>query len=86
MEVVTTTLTDLRTNTKKYFDAVVEENKTIIIPRNKKGVVIISLDEYNSIMETEHLLSSKKNAERLINSLRQAEKGNLLNKKPSSTS
>lgn len=36
---------------------------------------MISLDEYNSIMETMHLLSSKKNADRLYESMQQVKSG-----------
>jgi len=36
---------------------------------------MISLDEYNSIMETLHLLSSKKNAKRLFESIEQMKTG-----------
>ena len=55
--------TEFRTALKKYLDRVEENNETLIIKRGTgKGTVLISLDEYNSIMETVHLLSSKSNA------------------------
>jgi len=42
----------------------------------KKGAVLISLEEYNSIMETLHILSSKKNATRLFESIEQMKSEN----------
>jgi len=57
-------------------DEVEENNETLIIKRKTgKGTVIISLDEYNSIMETVHLLSSKTNADRLFESIQQMKDG-----------
>jgi antitoxin YefM len=57
---------EFRERLKKYLDDVEDNNETLIIKRKRrKGAVMISLDEYNSIMETLHLLSSKSNAERL---------------------
>ena len=47
--------------------------------KSGKGTVMISLDEYNSIMETVHLLSSKANADRLYESIRQMKKGETVN-------
>jgi antitoxin YefM len=64
--------TELRNDLKKYLDEVEENHETLIIKRGSgKGSVMISLDEYNSIMETVHLLSSRKNADRLFESIRQ---------------
>ena len=55
----TANYTDLRANLKGYIDAVVDDCDTVIINRgNGKGVVMISLDEYNSIKETEYIMSS----------------------------
>ena len=64
--------TEFRTKLKNFLDAVEANNETLIIKRGSgKGTVMISLDEYNSIMETVHLLSSKTNADRLYESIRQ---------------
>jgi antitoxin YefM len=63
---------EFRTNLKNYLDEVEDNNETLIVKRKTgKGTVMISLDEYNSIMETVHLLSSKANADRLRESIAQ---------------
>ncbi len=68
--------TEFRTKLKKFLDTVEENNETLIIKRKTgKGTVLISLDEYNSIMETVHLLSSKANADRLYESIKQMKDG-----------
>ena len=68
--------TEFRTELKEFLDSVEDNNETLIIKRKSgKGTVLISLDEYNSIMETLHLLSSKKNADRLYESIQQMKSG-----------
>jgi antitoxin YefM len=68
--------TEFRTGLKKYLDDIEENNETLIIKRNSgKGTVLISLEEYNSMMETMHLLSSKANADRLYESIQQMKDG-----------
>lgn len=68
--------TEFRTKLKKFLDRVEDNNETLIIKRSTgKGTVVISLDEYNSIMETMHLLSSKRNADRLYESINQMKEG-----------
>jgi antitoxin YefM len=67
---------EFRNELKNYLDNVEFNNETLIIKRGSgKGTVLISLDEYNSIMETLHLFSSKKNAKRLFESIEQMKTG-----------
>lgn len=71
--------TEFRKELKDYLDTVEENNETLIIKRGSgKGAVLISLEEYNSIMETLHLLSSRKNAGWLFESMDQAKNGQAL--------
>lgn len=73
--------TEFRTNLKEYLDDVEINNETLIIKRGSgHGAVLISLDEYNSIIETVHLLSSKANADRLYESIQQMKSGKSLHK------
>jgi len=68
---------EFRTDLKKFLDNVEFNNETLVIKRGKgNGTVMISLDEYNSLMETVHLLSSKANADRLYESMKQMKDGN----------
>jgi len=67
---------EFRTSLKRYLDDVEDNNDTLIIKRGTgKGTVLISLEEYNSMTETIHLLSSKANADRLYESIRQIKDG-----------
>ena len=72
---------EFREDLKKYLDNVEFNNETLIIKRGKgKGTVVISLEEYNSLMETVHLLSSKANADRLYESIEQMKDGKTVSK------
>ena len=73
--------TEFRTELKKFLDDVENNHETLVIKRKSgKGTVMISLDEYNSIMETVHLLSSKANADRLYESIQQMRDGDTVKK------
>jgi len=73
--------TEFRTKLKQYLDDVEMNNETIIIKRGTgNGSVLISLDEFNSILETVHLLSSKANSDRLYESIRQIKSGKTFRK------
>lgn len=68
--------TDARQNLKDIMDRVVEDMTQIVVTRQKsEPVVVVSLAEWNSISETLHLLSSPKNAERLLSAIRELESG-----------
>jgi antitoxin YefM len=74
--------TEFRTKLKQYLDEVENNNQTLIIKRGSgNGAVLISLDEFNSILETVHLLGSKNNADRLYESIKQMKSGKKLVKK-----
>ena len=74
--------TEFRTKLTQYLDEVENNNETLIIKRGSgNGAVLISLDEFNSILETVHLLSSKNNADRLYESIKQMKSGKKLVKK-----
>lgn len=63
---------EFRLNLKKYLDEVEESHEVLIIKRGKgKGSVLISLEEYNALMETMHLLSTPANAHHLRKSLKE---------------
>ncbi|MEX2444154.1 MAG: type II toxin-antitoxin system prevent-host-death family antitoxin [Alkalispirochaeta sp.] len=67
---------DLRRNLKTYLDRVYDDHETIIIARkDNENVVMVSIDEYNSLVETAHLLSTEANAGHLAESIRQAREG-----------
>lgn len=73
---LTTTISDFRKDIKRYLDSVTENFETLIINRGKdKGVVILSLDEYNSLTSTQHELSSKINEQRLDSAIKKLESG-----------
>ncbi|QEK53135.1 type II toxin-antitoxin system prevent-host-death family antitoxin [Pedobacter aquae] len=71
---LTTTISDFRKDIKNYFDKVSKNFETLIINRGKdNGVVIMSLDEYNSLLATKHELSSRINEKRLDNAIEKIE-------------
>ena len=73
---LTATISDFRKDIKRYLDRVTENFETLIINRGKdSGVVIISLDEYNSMTATQHELSSKANEQRLDSAIEKYSKG-----------
>jgi len=70
------TYTDLRQNLNACMDKVVQNHDTLIITRkNKVNVVLISADEYSSLIETHYLLSNPANAEHLRKSIAQHKMG-----------
>lgn len=55
----TANFTDLRNNLKGFLDGVINNSEPLIVHRSgSESVVVISLDEYNSIKETEYIMKS----------------------------
>ena len=76
-----TTYTNLKQNLKTYLDNVVINNEPLIITRkNNDDVVLISVNEYNSLVETNYLLSNEANAGHLIKSIEQHKTGQIKTK------
>ena len=67
----TTTLRELRANMKSYFDSIDDNKEILIVPRKgkKEAIVIMTLSEYNSMVETDYLLSTEANRKSLEKSL-----------------
>ncbi len=62
-------------------DSVAENFETLIINRGKdSGIVVMSLQEYNSLMATNHELSSRKNELRLDSAIDKLKNGVAFNK------
>jgi antitoxin YefM len=70
------TFSEARNNLKYVLDQVVEDaDYTIIKRRDAEDVVVMSLDTFNSYLETFHLLKSPANAEHLSKSIDQYKHG-----------
>jgi antitoxin YefM len=55
-----------------------QKGTVITLGKGKKDLVIITKDEYNGLLETLHLLSTKANREALRQSRDEAEKGDVI--------
>jgi antitoxin YefM len=68
--------TAARENLAATMQKVCDDRAPVIITRNRdQAVVMISLEEYESLEETAHLLSSPANARRLIESVAELRAG-----------
>ncbi|CAM3996962.1 type II toxin-antitoxin system Phd/YefM family antitoxin [Psychrobacter arenosus] len=70
------TFSEARKNFKSVLDTVIEDAcATIVTRRDADDAVVMSLDYYNSLMETVHLLKSPANAAHLADSIAQYKAG-----------
>lgn len=64
---------------KKQFDMVAESHIPLVVKRKRgEDMVVMSLEDYNSYIETINLLNSPSNAEHLAKSIKQIEVGNTI--------
>lgn len=67
---------DARNRLKNVLDQVADDaDYTIITRRDAEDAVVMSLDQFNSLMETVHLLKSPANAAHLARSVKQYRSG-----------
>ena len=64
---------ELRKKLKSYLDKVYQDHEPLIVTRkNNHNIVLMSIDDYNSLIETNYLLSNIANSKRLLRSLEKA--------------
>ena len=70
------TYSEARTKLADTINRVCEDHSPVsITKKNDKSVVMISLDDYEAMEQTTYLLRSPKNAQRLLESIRELESG-----------
>jgi antitoxin YefM len=70
------TYTAARANLAKTMDRVCDDHEPVIITRSgETSVVMLSLEDFNSMEETAYLLRSPKNAKRLLEAIIELERG-----------
>ena len=69
-------VTEFRQNLASHLDEVVDSRAPLVVTRGKgRSVVVLSEEEYESLVETMHLLASPVNAEHLRNSIAELNAG-----------
>lgn len=70
------TYSEARHDLKNVMDEACSNHEPVLITRRRgESVVLLSLEDYESIMESEYLLSSPANAARLMQSLEESRTG-----------
>lgn len=70
---------DFASNPEKYLNRAENDNEILFLKRaSGKGSVLLSIEDYNSIMETLHLLKSRKTTDRILESLAEIESGDVV--------
>jgi antitoxin YefM len=67
--------TEARQKLKNLMDTACRNHEPVIVTRKRgESVIIMSQEDYDSLMETDYLLSNPANAKRLLRSLREAKR------------
>lgn len=69
------TYSNARKDFRKLIDKVNNDSDTVTITTNERNAVLMSEDDYNSIMETLYLQQSPANAKHLAQSITEVESG-----------
>lgn len=78
---IVVSVSDFRKDIKSYLNRVAKNFETLIINRGKdSGIVVMSLDEYNALMATNHEFSSRANEIRLDAAIEKLKNGNSFEK------
>lgn len=73
---------EFRNNLAQNLNAVNDDGEIVVVSRTQgKNVVVMDLDEYNSIQETLHLTSTKANRKRLEDAIAEMNNGKSENHK-----
>lgn len=72
--------TEFRKNLASALDYVEDTHAPVIVKRGKNSAVLISLDDYNALMETNYLLSNPANAEHLMRGIQAVKNHKLIQK------
>lgn len=71
------TYSDARAQLKGVMDRAIHDKQEVVVTRKKgESVVVVSLETWNAVNETLHLLSTPNNASRLRASIAQLDAGN----------
>lgn len=73
-----TTVTVFRANIKHYMDLVIRDSQEVIINRGDEAAVLIPMDQYNSMKETEYLMSSKEMEKAILKGMEDVKNGNFV--------
>jgi antitoxin YefM len=70
------TYTEARARLSETIERVCEDHAPVTVTKRRDtAVVIMSLEDYESLLETSYLLRSPRNARRLLESIRELEEG-----------
>lgn len=78
----TSTVTEFRSKMKEHLQEIEDSQDILILSGpKKKDFVVLTLEEYNAMEETVHLLSTTANATRLMEGIEEYKKGQVKVKK-----
>lgn len=73
----TANYSELKNNLKHYLDGVINDSEPLLVHRpGNESVVVMSLDEYNSIKETEYIMKSPAMMDAIRKGAEEIESGN----------